>query len=181
MSNVVRINDDVFYIDSFLSKEECESYIEMTEHKGYEEALIISGGKAISAPEIRNNKRVIIDSEEIAEIWWKRAVGVLPGSIDGNKITGFNERFRFYRYTPNQQFLIHKDYPYERNGQKSKLSFIVYLNEDFEGGNTDFRAFEVEPVTGRALVFRHELLHEGKVVVSGTKYAVRTDVMYETM
>ncbi len=180
MSNIVKINEDVFYIDEFLSKKECVEYISITETQGYEEALINSGGQQVSFPEIRNNERVILDSFEIANDWWKRGETVLPNRLDGEKLLRFNERFRFYRYLPKQRFLIHKDFPYKREGEESKLSFIVYLNEEFDGGETDFRDFKVQPVTGRALVFRHHLLHEGSEVTNGKKYAVRTDVMYSS-
>ena len=36
----------------------------------------------------------------------------------------------------------------------------------------------IGPKRGMALFFRHELLHEGRAVKSGTKYVMRTDVMY---
>jgi len=57
---------------------------------------------------------------------------------------------------------------------------MVYLNEDFTGGTTAFHDFGVEatPRTGAALLFQHQLLHEGCVVRSGIKYVLRSDVMY---
>jgi prolyl 4-hydroxylase len=30
-----------------------------------------------------------------------------------------------------------------------------------------------------ALIFRHEFLHEGRPVLEGIKYVLRTDVMYD--
>ena len=32
---------------------------------------------------------------------------------------------------------------------------------------------------GSVLIFQHDILHEGSELLSGKKYAVRTDVMYE--
>ena len=37
----------------------------------------------------------------------------------------------------------------------------------------------VVPRAGRVLVFQHNILHEGSTLISGTKYAMRTDVMYK--
>ena len=56
----------------------------------------------------------------------------------------------------------------------------VYLNDDFEGGHTAFLDFGVTtaPRTGTALLFQHYMLHEGCNVVAGTKYVLRSDVMY---
>ncbi len=38
----------------------------------------------------------------------------------------------------------------------------------------------VQPRAGMALVFKHAILHEGSSVVAGTKYVLRTDVMYRS-
>jgi hypothetical protein len=57
---------------------------------------------------------------------------------------------------------------------------MVYLNEGFGGGTTRFHDFDIDvrPRTGHALLFQHRLLHEGCEVASGTKYVLRSDVMY---
>ena len=61
---------------------------------------------------------------------------------------------------------------------------MVYLNADFEGGETKFYddwgnlTVAVKPEPGMALVFEHEQLHEGAPVTAGRKYVIRTDVMY---
>jgi prolyl 4-hydroxylase len=55
------------------------------------------------------------------------------------------------------------------------------LNDEFEGGET---VFFVEPEVviksraGAGLFFQHPIIHEGALVTSGIKYAVRTDLMY---
>jgi hypothetical protein len=39
---------------------------------------------------------------------------------------------------------------------------------------------DVEPLQGRVLIFQHmNLLHSGEEIVSGEKFTVRTDFMYE--
>ena len=38
----------------------------------------------------------------------------------------------------------------------------------------------VLPQAGLVVLFEHGLLHEGQPVVSGTKIAIRTDVLYES-
>ena len=78
----------------------------------------------------------------------------------------------------------------------SRLTFLVYLNEGFEGGATTFYspapegsgrvldARGVEPHAGCVLVFPHgeveegSLVHEGALVTGGCKYVIRTDVLY---
>jgi hypothetical protein len=47
--------------------------------------------------------------------------------------------FRVYKYLPGQQFKMHRDGSYERNeNEKSFYTFLIYLNDDFEGGETEF-------------------------------------------
>ena len=73
---------------------------------------------------------------------------------------------------------MHKDGPTLENGLRSELTLLVYLNEGFEGGETDFRDFAIRPATGMALLFIHDTWHEGAEVTAGTKYVLRSDVMY---
>ena len=56
---------------------------------------------------------------------------------------------------------------------------MVYLNEGFGGGATEFDDRSVEPQTGQALVFEHRLRHQGAEVTRGTKYVLRSDIMFE--
>ena len=45
-------------------------------------------------------------------------------------------------------------------------------------GKPLFLEHEIIPKKGTALVFRHELKHEGQKVLSGTKYVLRSDIMH---
>ena len=60
------------------------------------------------------------------------------------------------------------------------LTVMVYLNDVPSGGETEFQpsGFRVIPKAGTVLVFQHDLLHQGAEVLNGTKYVLRTDVMY---
>jgi hypothetical protein len=56
------------------------------------------------------------------------------------------------------------------------------------GGATTFlsyneaRRLDVVPKGGRVLLFQHRnLLHSGDDVISGTKYTMRTDIMFEVV
>jgi predicted 2-oxoglutarate/Fe(II)-dependent dioxygenase YbiX len=140
-------------------------------------------------PEIRNNERVILDDPERALDLWQRVSQYIPSTIGKWRAIGLNERFRFYRYDPGQRFALHHDGSYRRpNGEESLLTFMIYLNEGFEGGETRFllpyyydvneRDVSVVPETGMTVCFVHELVHEGTPVIQGRKYVLRSDVMY---
>lgn len=173
--------ENVFVIEGFLSEPECDDLIVRSEAMGFEAASV---GDVI-IPTMRNNARVILDDPALAEALWSRAKPLLPERIDGWEAVGLNERFRFYRYDTAEAFAPHYDGSIGRgDGEESKLTFMVYLNEGCEGGQTTFYhpdgrpRFDVRPRTGQALIFVHLQLHEGAPVTSGRKYALRTDVMY---
>ena len=72
------------------------------------------------------------------------------------------------------------------SGERSRLTCQVYLNDGFAGGRTRFFADKagatlvesVQPVAGRAIVFAHDVWHDGEAVPVGTKYVMRTDLMF---
>ena len=87
------------------------------------------------------------------------------------------------------------EYVYDASGdRRSRLTFLLYLNEDFGGGCTTFfnadpetvgvvEARGVAPRCGSVLCFPHgegagSRVHEGSAVAKGAKYIVRTDVLY---
>ena len=74
------------------------------------------------------------------------------------------------RYTPGQRFSWHADAPFAReNGELSLLTFMIYLNDGYEGGATRFESSLVAGKLGTALLFEHGLIHEGAEVTAGVK------------
>jgi Rps23 Pro-64 3,4-dihydroxylase Tpa1-like proline 4-hydroxylase len=99
--------------------------------------------------------------------------------------TGLNERMRFLRYDAGTFFAPHEDDSFVRGHERSFMTMMLYLNEGFDGGSTRFlseeephKKYDVIPRTGSILLFQHDCLHEGAMVETGRKYAIRTDVMY---
>jgi prolyl 4-hydroxylase len=166
----------IFTIPDILGAAECGDHIARSEQIGFEPAPF-----ADSIDErIRNNERVILDDDSLSVLLWPRLRAHVPDILDDREATGLNERFRYYRYRPGQKFALHRDGWYERpNGERSKLTCILYLNDDFSGGETKVKTVTVAPRRGMALLFRHEFPHEGRPVLDGTKYVLRTDVMYD--
>jgi prolyl 4-hydroxylase len=176
---MANIAPGIYTVFDYLSPAECAACIMDSEACRYEEATIVTRKGAILDTAVRNNARVIRDDQTFADFLWQRLREHLPAFIDGRQAVGLNERFRFYRYEPGQYFAGHTDGPFRReSGQLSLLTFMVYLNDDFEGGETAFPDLVVSPRRGMALVFRHELFHEGRPVAHGKKYVLRSDVMF---
>ena len=182
------LNDYVFTVDEFLTAQECDHYIQICEDLGFEEALVSTAAGQKRMKDLRNNERVFLQNEELAALLWERASDFVPTEYDGRSAVGVNELFRFYRYDPGQQFNWHQDFPFERDtGEKSYLTFMIYLSDGFEGGETSFEdsysdepfeEFAVVAKKGMALFFEHAIHHKGEPVHQGRKYVLRTDVMY---
>lgn len=112
-----------------------------------------------------------------------------PNTFKGHRAIGLNERFRIYRYRPNQFFDWHQDGEFRTpSGLRSLFTMLIYLSEDCVGGGTSFADvfspfvfddFTIDPREGKALFFHHPLSHRGDQIVSGEKFVLRTDVMFE--
>ena len=172
----------IWTIPDFLSKRECEDLILFCEQKGFEEATVSlsNGPKMIKG--LRNNFRVIHEDIQLANEYWERLKKYCPKKIDDYIAIGLNEKFRFYRYEPSQRFKKHMDGRFKRGGdEESRITFMVYLNDDYTGGCTKFSEIEITPKQGMALCFIHEQKHEGSVIQDGVKYVIRSDIMFKQL
>ena len=182
--------DDLFVVHEFLSPEECDYYVTLTESAGYAGAPITTSGGPVMRKDIRNNDRVMIDDPRIAGAVWERLRPFLAERMQFWVPVGLNERFRFYRYDPGQQFDWHFDGAFERSAQeRSAFTLMIYLNGGVAGGATEFNLrssgptqkndpiVRVQPEAGKALLFPHRIYHRGAPVADGRKYVMRTDVM----
>ena len=177
-----KIADGIFTIPNFFSVQECSHRIRLSEESGFELATLSTVGGTVVDETVRNNSRVITDDQTLAAELWNRLRVALPVFMDGRQAIGINERFRFYRYEPGQRFVGHVDGRFRReNGEESRLTFMIYLNDDFMGGETSFHDLVIAPCRGTALIFRHELFHEGRPVIQGKKYVLRSDVMFNPL
>ncbi|HVK75536.1 MAG TPA: 2OG-Fe(II) oxygenase [Kofleriaceae bacterium] len=171
----------VFRIDGFLAADQCAELVARIDDLGPTVAPITTSRGFVMAPDIRNNERVMFDDVALAASLYARLAPLLPAELFGRVPVGVNERFRGYRYTPGQRFGPHYDGYYERNrDERSELTFMVYLDDGAEGGETYFldHHVAVTPQAGTALLFQHQLLHEGATLRAGVKHVLRSDVMY---
>ncbi|MDO7845813.1 2OG-Fe(II) oxygenase [Hymenobacter sp. M29] len=176
-----QITDSIFTVEDFLTRQECLENLVLSEKIGYELAKVNTSGGAKVRTDIRNNNRAFYKSEELAQTLWEKLQPFVPQQLGHSRPIGLNELFRFYRYQRGHQFKGHFDESYIRNElEASYFTFMVYLNDNFQGGDTAFRGLRIRPRQGMALIFLHSLFHEGSEVTQGVKYVLRSDVMYRT-
>eukprot|EP01117_Protostelium_nocturnum_P015942 TRINITY_DN6215_c0_g1_i1.p1 TRINITY_DN6215_c0_g1~~TRINITY_DN6215_c0_g1_i1.p1 ORF type:complete len:257 (-),score=71.27 TRINITY_DN6215_c0_g1_i1:17-787(-) len=221
MATKTIINEEIFRVDNFLTENECRTLINTAENEGFKPSPMSGGGHGRTGREdARTNKFTVMANQTEVDAWFKRIKPFLPedlsfiqsspyfGSKGGAewKPVGLVERLRYYKYDVAEEYPEHMDGSYARKvvrggkkyQQQSFLTLLIYLNEDFTGGTTNFfphkqhcrflRDIElkvpqvvVTPKKGTALISAHTILHEGSAVTDGVKYVVRTDIVFERL
>jgi hypothetical protein len=211
--------DGAFCLENVLSRDECSRLIQAASILGYRP----DHPSNLPSPTGIDSCEWLVD-DSIHNLLYDRIREHLPlsmgeasgsgsgnngGSKKSNALCGINKRWRFFRYGKDCVYRPHidgswpagslsedgKSYELDKSGStRSYLTFLIYLNDDFEGGETKFYYPEEEgskalvvrgiiPQRGSVLVFPQgntaSLLHEGSAVTKGTKYVVRTDVLYK--
>ena len=197
-------------IKDVLFSSECSNIIAAAQTVGFTPDAPIMTSREDSSV-LAHNFYWIVDEAFAAKLW-QRVKNFIPEQVDGKLVRGLNRRFRVYRYVPGAEYRCHIDGAWPPSGinpttdayiydsspptakQSSLYTFLLYLNDDFEAGETTFfmpsvndevmNAYPVKPVTGAAAIFPHgegkgALLHEGSGVTTGAKYIIRTDVLYD--
>lgn len=92
----------------------------------------------------------------------------------------FMEAINFIKYNPGQHFSVHTDHGFSYN---CTVSSIVYLNDDYEGGELWFPYLEIKfkPKKGDIIFFPSTYIyaHGAMPVTSGTKYSAVTMFDYK--
>jgi hypothetical protein len=112
---------------------------------------------------------------------------------------GVNPLFRITKYTPGGHFSVHRDGGFVVTDDfRSIYTLMIYLQKPYQGGDTKFfdsshdvplsltrqmpprvPVATVAPEEGTALLFTHDVAHEGAEVLQGDKYVLRTDLLFE--
>ena len=92
----------------------------------------------------------------------------------------FMEAINFVKYNPGQHFSVHTDQGFSYN---CTLSSVLYLNDDYEGGELWFPYLEInfKPKKGDVIFFPSTFIyaHGAKSVTSGVKYSAVTMFDYK--
>lgn len=175
-----------FVVENFFSSAACDDLrqqFDAVTSWEMQAPITTHNGPSLRA-DTRNNERLMFDSVELAQTLFAQLQPHVPPLLLRKRLVGLNERFRVYRYRVGQRFKAHYDGSFHRDpegNERSLLTFLLYLNDDFTGGATRFLdlSLDIQPQKGAALLFQHPLLHEGCEVLSGCKYVLRSDVMYQ--
>ena len=184
-----------FQLLNVFSKTECQAFIDTTEALGF-----LPDAPVSLARNIRHNDNVtwVVD-ETTDQLIWQRC----GHFFEGKKAVGINARFRFYRYQEGDFFKFHTDgaWPGSRvidqqlignayPDRYSEMTFLILLSEDFDGGATRFRVnrddIDIRTPAGSVLCFPHGMhplhkVHSSLPITRGTKYIIRSDVLFKNV
>ncbi|KAK0197226.1 hypothetical protein F5146DRAFT_1014594 [Armillaria mellea] len=199
----VLLENQILLIDNFLSAPECKAIAQFIDNLPLELTPPKRRGEAV-----RVNYRFSVTSPDFAQRLHGLLVPHLPlfsplvpdkrfgSALPAREPHSFNSNIRFYKYIPSQHFGPHYDDSVRDTvtGAKSEWTLLIYLSgveDGVQGGETIFYKDEkckpdettVAPLNrGTALLHRHGqdcLLHEGSEVIKGTKYVLRSDLMFQ--
>ncbi|WP_273047425.1 2OG-Fe(II) oxygenase [Pseudoalteromonas sp.] len=186
-SSVLKVNTkkaQMYIIDNFMSSHECNVVMSLMDTALVPSTVTVSNGDDA----FRTSKTCYLNNQShpiVAELDVRIAQVLGFASFNSEAIQG-------QKYDVGQEFKAHTDffkpgtpeYSYFTNplGQRT-WSFMVYLNDTEEGGETDFPELDVsfKPRKGVALVWNNltaqgygneATLHHAKPVIKGEKYVI---------
>lgn len=202
-------DNTLIIIDNLLSDTECENIIAKTNGHYHDLSMEYLPTQRQSERILnleQNMARVIYARIEhiIRDEHYKKHLKPFGFGIDGewNPI-GINYCFRHTVYhAPSVGFFPHRDSSYIHDADtRSILTIVIYLNDTFQGGDTIFIRPNTErkmeqtvkeelengysimhtccPKKGSALVFNHNVIHAGNPVEYGSKYIIRSDILFK--
>ena len=160
-------------IKNFLTEKECNRFKQILDYDPTK--------KKIKIGKCTEYFRVLWKNKRLASKLFERVKHHLPNN--NVNYVGCNPMFRIAKYQEGGQFEIHMDgVNKDENGNISTLTLNIFLNDNFDGGETDFfhekkLRYSVKPETGKAALFEHKQYHCGNKVCNGEKYLLRTDIM----
>ncbi|KAF9577041.1 hypothetical protein BGW38_008009, partial [Lunasporangiospora selenospora] len=143
-----------FMLKDVLTRKECHQMISAAESVGFTPDVPMLGTASESISVLAHNFFWMADDQLLKHIFDRCKAHFPECSGDGKGAVGINSRWRVYRYVPGAIYRIHVDgawpgsgldpetgkYLYDAYGGSrwSRLTFLVYLNDEFEGGGTTF-------------------------------------------
>ena len=173
-------------IPNFLTEEECNKVIELT-----------NGKLKPSNVYTKDKDLYITENRKSEQCWLNDNITFIKNISDkikkySNTNDKYHEQFQVVNYEPGGFFIPHYDAcdgdekyceRMNQNNGPRYLTFLIYLNDNFEGGETIFPNInkKIKPEKGKAVIFQNvdeneniikQSLHGGEPVSSGKKWII---------
>ena len=180
----MNVNSYIKYYENILSESQCKEVLHCTE------TVFVSSPFSNKEGKVASNERVCMDE------FWVRKNSVLYPVIRGGfsrVIKRYSEEFdrfsvqhttdfRINRYSEGGFMSSHIDNIHHSHGQQygyPQVSALLYLNDDYEGGEFYVADKKFCPSRGSAIIFPSNFMfpHEAKIVTKGTRWSIITWLM----
>jgi Rps23 Pro-64 3,4-dihydroxylase Tpa1-like proline 4-hydroxylase len=126
--------------------------------------------------ELKNNvKKYTEKINNLIQIHDNQRIDTMPFYIFPNNLF-LVEKFMVQRYTKNEgKYVYHHDCIVDYENKRHRvLTYLWYLNDVTEGGETDFWGNKITPTTGKLLLFPAAWCfpHRGIMPISNDKYII---------
>jgi prolyl 4-hydroxylase len=162
------LNRDVIIVRDFFNKSEIDFIYSKLKIKKFQPAKQKVFG--------RNNKEVLFYDFDIGVIIKYNILKLLLNKKFEKILVC--DLLEFYKYDVGDFITPHLDSEIQIDDfHKSNYTAIVYLNDDFKGGNTFFKSkrISVKPKKGMLLLFKQNLIHESNIIIKGQKLIYRSN------
>lgn len=211
--NPEKLGNRVLIIRNLLTEGECQQIIDVIDSA----ALIPGSAKTF----VRDNYVTAVDDEDASSDLFDRITASLRGAgedtircnsenassfLDNGcgmkglwELHSLNPTLELVKYFSGGHFAAHYDGDtvVDAPTLRSFKTFMVYLNDEYDGGETNFGEYEDATDTkphiskdlvhtsfkarrGDCIIFDHKLWHEGQSVREGRKYLIKSNLMYRS-
>lgn len=168
-------------LNNFITKEDCDVLIELIKKENQPSLVAEDTEKAVSSNYRTSSTCYLPHSDKTVQKVLNKIAMTIGCSVE--RI----EDLQGQLYKKGQEFKEHYDWFDEDSYKHYCMSsgnrtdtLMIYLNEDVEGGETEFQnlGLKYNPVTGKALWWKNMIdgktndavLHSGNPIISGEKY-----------
>lgn len=153
-------------VDNFLSAEECQTWIDF--HKEHFPTVGEQHG-GTNIVDLQDTFQTLYAKKERHDVF--RAIKYLNArlnayiqSIDPQAFLNYNQ---LVEWPPESSQPNHLDLPFHT------YTSIIYLNDDFTGGETRVKDINVIPKTGKMITFSgNSIYHQVQQINTGTRYTI---------
>jgi Poxvirus C4/C10 protein len=172
---VDNVADGIWVTGDLLTADERTELLLLSHKKGYREAKKKAKG--------RHNQETFLCLPDIAnKIESRLNSSIRSENVAGLSVAELSSELAHYRYVQGDYVAMHCDGSENvKDDRWSAFTLVIYLNDGFTGGATGFPTvgIELNLSAGQGVLFKQSLHHEGKVVLSGEKYILTSDVAME--
>lgn len=168
----------VLEIDGLLTGEECDTLIQHC----------ITSNAMVNSEVVSKNGNMVVDTHRKSKTVWLEDTEHNVAMKMANKSTAltkyprtYQEKLQIVCYEPGGKFDAHYDNDYNTDVSTRCATLLVYLNDDYDGGETDFVKIgvSIKPKKGKGILFwsldeKNQLIknsmHCGNKVINGKKW-----------